>query len=94
MEKAEKEVKFMHGEQKTLLKRYYDKVGRLVQVFKDKIKGTYEIQVQLLDKNGNSMLVSSDGFTVSMLCYTYRDRESCMKELKTTYARETKILDD
>ena len=76
-------------EQQTLIRKYYDKVGRLVTVLKDKCR-KYTIQVQLYDRNGNSMLVNKEGITVAMLCYTFKDRVSCMNELRNKYPRETR----
>lgn len=76
-------------EQKTLIKKYRDRVGRIVTVLKDKCRN-YTIQVKLFDKDGHSMLVDSKGLTVAMLCYTFRDRLSCMNELRNKYPRETR----
>lgn len=77
-------------EPKTLIRKYYDKVGRLVTVVKDKFR-KYTIQVQLFDRKGKYMLVNKEGISVAMLCYTFKDRKSCMKELHDKYPRENKI---
>lgn len=74
-------------EETTLLKKYYDQVGRIVTGLRHKISRLYEIRVQLFDKNGNSMLTDSNGLTVSMLCYTFKDREAYKEALKR-YPRE------
>lgn len=77
-------------EQSTILKKYYDKVGHIVTGLRHKLSHLYEIRLQLFDKKGNSMLEDSNGFAVSMICYTFKDRKSYQEALKR-YPRETKI---
>ena len=76
-----------------LWRKYKDKVGRIVTAFKDTVKHTYKVTVQLYNKHGESMLVDSYGNSVVMLVYTFQDRQSCIRELTDKYPRETKIAD-
>lgn len=76
-----------------LWRKYKDKVGRIVTAFKDTVKHTYRITVQRYNKQGESMLVDSNGCSVAMLIYTFPNRQSCIRELTDRYPRETKIAD-
>lgn len=73
-----------------VIKKYYDRVGRIVTVLKDKAH-KYTIKLQLYNKWGESMLVDDKGYSVTMLCYTFKDRKSCFRELNNKYKRENRI---
>lgn len=74
-----------------IIKKYYDRVGRIVSVFKDAAH-KYEIRLQLYNKHGESMLVDDRGCSVSMLCYTFPNRKACFRELNNKYKRENREL--
>lgn len=62
-----------------LLKKYYDKVGRIVSVFKNTETRKYTIDARLYSNEGKALAFTS---------YTFPNRKSCMEELKR-YPRET-----
>lgn len=75
-----------------LIKKFKDRVGRIITVLKDKDTHEYTIQEQLYDREGNSMLTNSEGCSMVMISYTFKNRTSCFNVLRNKYKRETRFV--
>ena len=71
----------------TLIRKYKDRVGRIITVLKDTVTKKYTIEERLYDCEGNSMLTDHNGCAVAMISYTFPNRKSCFKQLDNKYKR-------
>lgn len=71
-----------------LIRKFQDRVGRIITVIKDTVTHKYTIEEKLFDAEGNSLLVDHNGCSVAMISYTFPNRKACMKELNNKYKRD------
>lgn len=74
-----------------LIKKFQDRVGRIIRVFKDTKTRQYTIEESLYDTSGNSMLTDHRGCAVAMISYTFNNRTACFNVLRDKYKRETRF---
>jgi len=64
-----------------LVRKFKDTVGRIVTVSKDVATRKYTIHTALYDRQGTA---------ISLMSFSFPNRERCMKELRDKYKRETR----